>query len=260
MIIFMSKVLGESFRRWQGYMQFKSRGEAFVWFHRPLFILFGLLILLSAKLILLARYSLFACSAVNIFLWMCSFAFLYAGFIRKRNSYLCRFGKAAYKQAAMQFLLPYGAFWLSTTTMPLWVPGKRVFDLFPTAIPGVIFVVLGILLIRKTAFSLGIDRLIYVYSYYPQDAPLVKSKVFEFIRHPAYTAWLCLGLGFFFIRGSLSSLACFVLNFAAIIILIRHEERDIIGNFKEDYHAYQRNVPCIFSNKPLAFLRFLFSN
>ncbi len=81
---------------------------------------------------------------------------------------------------------------------------------------------------NKTVAAFGIDRLIYVYSYFPEAAPLVKSEICGFIRHPAYASWIYLGCGFFLIRGSLASLVCFLFNFLAIVFLSLKEEEEII--------------------------------
>jgi len=248
----------DGFKRWQGYMDFKSTKEAFLKFHLPLLVAFICIVSAAVASILLSRHSLLACLMISACLWLGCLLFLRLGFIGKRDGYIRQFGKAAYKIAAYRFLLPYGVFWLAAVTMPLWAPGERVLKLFPSSILSLAIIVATIFLMHKILIAFGMDRLIYLYTYFPQDATLVKLKIFEFIRHPAYAAWVYFGIGFFLIRGSFASLLCLVINFVAISIIIKAEEGDIIRDFKEDYRVYQGSVPCFFPKRPLAFVKFLF--
>ena len=246
------------FKRWQDYMQFKGPFEALFRFHLPLVAVFIFIVCLAFTFISLNKHALLACFGVNLCLWLAGFLFLRLGFIAKKDGYLRRFGRKAYKVAAFRYLLPYGVFWLSAVTMPLWVPGKRALELFPFSLLGLAVVITGLFLMHKILAVFGMDRLIYLYTYYPQEASLVKLKIFEFIRHPAYTAWIFFGAGFFLIRGSLTSLMCLAINFLAISLLVRAEEGDIIKDFQEDYRAYKNSVPCFFPRRPFAFFAFLF--
>jgi len=254
----MSNNTNEGFKRWLKYMQFKSAPEAFLRFHLPLVILLIAIISLSLAGVALGKKDILACLVLSICLWLACFSFLRIGFMGNRDKYLKRFGKIAYKIAAYKFMLPYGALWLSCVTMPLWIPGERILKLFPFSLLGLFFLAVAFFLLGKTQSAFGIDRLIFVYSYYPKEAALVKSKICEFIRHPAYTAWIYFGIGFFLIRGSLNSLVILSLNFLAISLLSRMEESDIIQDSKEDYLAYKSNVPCFLPKRPFAFLAFLF--
>lgn len=208
-------------------------------------------ITLSGQQFILATFIL------NLCLWLICFLLFRMGFLGKKEIYLKRFGKAAYRKAFFRFLLPYSIFWWGAASMPLWVPGERILRLIPFSILGAIFIALAGLFIIKTQVVFGMDYFAFTHFYFPQEAKLVTSKIFGFIRHPIYTAWIYLGIGFFLIRGSLTSLASAIVNITVICVLSEMEERDIIKYFKEDYRAYKNSVPPFFPKKPVAFLKFL---
>jgi protein-S-isoprenylcysteine O-methyltransferase Ste14 len=247
----------QGFKRWLEYMQFKSSSEAFLKFHLPLVLLFVSVISCSLIGIAFSKKDLLASFVLSICLWLIGLSLLRLGFMGNRDKYLKRFGRLAYKIAAYKFMLPYGALWLSCVTMPLWIPGERVLKVVPFSLFGIFFIAVALFLLAKTKAASGIDRLIFVYSYYPDDAALVKSKIYEFIRHPAYAAWIYFGIGFFLIRGSLNSLVILGMNFLAISLLAWMEEADIIHDSKEDYRLYKNNVPSFLPKRPFAFFSFL---
>ncbi|MDD5236728.1 MAG: methyltransferase [Candidatus Omnitrophica bacterium] len=254
----MSEDKQAAFRRWQDSMQFKSSPEALFKYHLPVLAVFISIVCSACIVIFANKQSVLSCVVVDVCLWLASFLFLRLGFVGKRDDYLKQHGRAAYRVAAFKFLLPYGALWLAAVTMPLWAPGERAIRLFPFSIIGLVVLVAGFFLMRKILNVFGIDRLIYLYTYFPEDATIVKLEIFEFIRHPAYAAWIYFGAAFFLIRGSWASLLCLAINFIAIYIVARAEEGDIIKDFKGDYYAYQNSVPCFFPKRPLAFVKFIF--
>jgi len=248
----------DGFQRWAEYMQFKNLTEAFFKFELPITIISILVMFLFSALIILSKQLILTTLVISVCLWLVCFLLARFGFIGKREEYLKRFGKAAYRVAALRFLLPYAALWWSAASMPLWVPGERILKIIPFSILGAIFLVVLLLLTLKIQAVFGMDRLSFAYSYFPQEARLIKSQIFEFIRHPVYTGWIYFGIGFFLIRGSLTSLASLAVNIIAISILAGQEEKDIARYFKEDYLAYKNNVPRFFPKRPVAFLKFLF--
>ena len=253
----MSKSGGDDFKRWADYMQFKSLTEACLKFELPITIISILVMFFSSVLVILSKQFILTALVIIVCLWSACFLLAKLGFIGKREKYLKQFGKAAYRVAAFRFLLPYAALWWSAASMPLWVPGERILRVIPFSIFGAIFLVVLLLLTLKIQAVFGMDRLSFAYSYFPQEARLVKSQIFEFVRHPVYTGWIYFGIGFFLIRGSLTSLVSVIVNIIAITILAREEEKDIMKYFKEDYLAYKNRVPRFFSKRPIAFLKFL---
>ena len=245
------------FRQWAGYMQFKNLIEACFRFELPIAIIGALIMFSGSVLVILSKHFVLTAIAINACLWLACFLLAKLGFIGKREEYLKRFGKSAYRVAALRFLLPYAALWWGAASMPLWVPGQRLLKVIPFSIFGAVVILVVCLLLFKIEAVFGMDRLSFAYSYFPQESRLVKSQVFEFIRHPVYTAWLYFGIGVFFIRGSMTSLVSIVINIIAISILANEEEKDIMKYFKEDYLAYTKKVPRFFSKRPIAFLKFL---
>ena len=74
---------------------------------------------------------------------------------------------------------------------------------------------------------------------------LVVDGIRRRVRHPIYLGHLCELLGWSIGTGLV---ACWVLTIFALItgaIMIRHEERELVGRFGDSYREYQQRVPAI---------------
>ncbi|MDD5044446.1 MAG: isoprenylcysteine carboxylmethyltransferase family protein [Candidatus Omnitrophica bacterium] len=248
----------DGFQRWAEYMQFKSLAEACFRFELPITIISTSVMFGFSALVILSKRLVLTTVILSTFLWAVCFLLAKLGFIGQREKYLKQFGKAAYRVAALRFLLPYAAFWWSAASMPLWVPGERILSIIPFSILGAFMLAVLLFLTLKIQAVFGMDRLSFAYSYFPQEARLVKSQIFEFLRHPVYAGWIYFGIGFFLIRGTFTSLASLTVNIIAISLLAGQEEKDITKYFKDDYVAYKKLVPRFIPKRPVAFLKFLF--
>jgi len=84
---------------------------------------------------------------------------------------------------------------------------------------------------------------------------LVIGGIRECVRHPIYLGHLCELIGWSIGTGLL---ACWVLTAFAIItgvIMIRHEERELVTRFGDSYREYQQRVPAIIPRWSASFAR-----
>ncbi len=73
-----------------------------------------------------------------------------------------------------------------------------------------------------------------------RDPPeVIRTGVFEYVRHPMYLGSILLYLGLLVITLSLASLGLFVLIVAFYEYIARFEEKLLIAHFGEDYNNYK---------------------
>ncbi len=75
------------------------------------------------------------------------------------------------------------------------------------------------------------------------QARLIDSGVYSWVRHPMYLGILMSCLGFFFASPSLLSLGVWLVFFVLYDKMATYEEKDLIRILGEDYIAYQKRVP-----------------
>jgi protein-S-isoprenylcysteine O-methyltransferase Ste14 len=71
---------------------------------------------------------------------------------------------------------------------------------------------------------------------------LVINGPYKFIRHPMYTAALCIALGLAFLIQSAACFATFCVYLLLIILLIPKEEESLVRAYGEPYKQYQQKV------------------
>ncbi len=71
---------------------------------------------------------------------------------------------------------------------------------------------------------------------------MVIAGPYRFVRHPMYTAALCISFGLACLIQSLAFLAVFCIYVLLIILLIRVEEAGLRRSYSEQYAAYQQKV------------------
>lgn len=98
------------------------------------------------------------------------------------------------------------------------------------------FVLMGWALISlRTNYQLGGSR--------PRVTDrLVTSGPYAFIRHPMYTAALCIAFGLACLIGSLGCSAAFVIYLLLILRLLPFEEERLLHAYGDHYATYQQNV------------------
>lgn len=72
---------------------------------------------------------------------------------------------------------------------------------------------------------------------------LATTGLYAYVRHPQYVGFILVMLGFLLQWPTILTLVMFPVLVIMYVVLARHEERDSIAEFGDEYHAYARNVP-----------------
>jgi protein-S-isoprenylcysteine O-methyltransferase Ste14 len=124
----------------------------------------------------------------------------------------------------------------------------------------IILLLTGLLMAIRAVQIFGIDYMVVLYLYFPEESKIQENEIYSVLRHPTYAGALLIGLGgTFFVFTPLSFLT-FALFLVAFYIHIQFvEERELIQRFGSSYSDYRKRVPAFFIKpKKLAeFIRFL---
>jgi protein-S-isoprenylcysteine O-methyltransferase Ste14 len=71
---------------------------------------------------------------------------------------------------------------------------------------------------------------------------LVKSGIYGYIRHPLYCSLLLLGTGIMFKQLQYIQVLLGVINFVAVFITAKIEEKEMIVKFGDHYHEYMKET------------------
>lgn len=113
---------------------------------------------------------------------------------------------------------------------------------------GSFFVLLGLLTMRRAILTFGIDYMIVIYLYFPDESEIQRREIYSIIRHPTYFAGVLLGLSAMLFRMSIYAIVFFVLFYAAWKAQISVEEKELVERFGEGYADYMKKVPELYIN------------
>lgn len=199
------------------------------------------------------------CGAVVTQLAFLSWAggWMYAGFWRHRALYRQRYGTLAYQRLASRFLLPALIGGGPIVYFPGLVAGEA---LLPAALAyagaGYLLVTTCLIEVRGKEVFWNLDLRTFVYTVFPEHAPMFKTGIFEWLRHPIYSAFIRWVFALALLRNNTSAIACAALGSAGVWCLARLEEDDLQRR-DPDYRDYRRRVSAFFVAPPVGFWRFL---
>jgi protein-S-isoprenylcysteine O-methyltransferase Ste14 len=126
----------------------------------------------------------------------------------------------------------------------------------------VVVLITGMLLVRSAVFTFGIDYMMVVYLYFPEESEIQDHEIYSVVRHPTYLAGVLMGAAGFFFRLSVYSFILFFVVYLVFRLQIVREERELIERFGDGYREYMRQVPalCFNPRKIRSFLRFIRPN
>jgi protein-S-isoprenylcysteine O-methyltransferase Ste14 len=108
-----------------------------------------------------------------------------------------------------------------------------------------IILILGILVVRSSFLTFGIDYMTVVYLYFPEESELQEHEIYSVARHPTYMGALLLGAAGMLFRLSVYSILMFVIFYILFRVQIRREEIELIDRFGEGYREYRERVPAL---------------
>ncbi len=184
-------------------------------------------------------------------------AFMLGGFWRLRPVYRERYAERAYQKLFFRFLLPAVTGGIAALFFPIFVSGERLLPR-PLAWGIAAYLLLTAQLLERRGPEIfwSWDIRAFVYSVIPERAQVLTSGVFRFVRHPVYSAMVRWALALGLVRNNPASVACGAMVVAGLWAWSRVEERDLERS-SPDYALYRRDVPALFSTRPLAFWRYL---
>ena len=168
-------------------------------------------------------------------------------FIRYRKGFKARFGNLAYNRAASMLAFPGVAIIAAVLARIRYLPGPEIprfrgFIVLPGL--GYVLIALGVLLFMRTLQTFGIDNLIMLYVYFPEESQLVNHRIYNILRHPAYASAQYIALGLALINGNWFAIACVLLFALGLWVWVRLvEEKELIERFGPAYDEYRQRVP-----------------
>ena len=119
-------------------------------------------------------------------------------------------------------------------------------------------IALAMLAIRSSLITFGIDYMMVVYLFFPEESEFQENEIYSIIRHPTYFSGILLAFGGFLLRMSFYSFAFVMIAYFVFRIHLYFEEGELIERFGDSYRQYMKNVGglCVKPKDARAFLRF----
>ena len=119
-------------------------------------------------------------------------------------------------------------------------------DVWLRIILGGFFLLTGMAIVRSAVLTFGIDYMMVLYLYFPEESEVKEHDIYSVVRHPTYMAGVIMaGAGMFF-RCSLYSIVFFLIVYLVFKIHLRKEEGELIERFGEGYQQYSERVPALY--------------
>ncbi len=171
-------------------------------------------------------------------------------FIHLKGNFIARFGSSSYSKAASWFGYPGVAIIAVVVARIGTIPGPEIprfglFILLP--ILGWVLIVIGGILSLRAVLTFGLDYLVMLYVYFPEESQLVNHKIYNILRHPAYAGLRCMAIGLALLNGNWYAYVCaliFALGLWAWVHWV--EEKELIDRFGPSYIDYRQHVPAFF--------------
>ncbi|UCC19294.1 MAG: isoprenylcysteine carboxylmethyltransferase family protein [Promethearchaeota archaeon] len=189
-------------------------------------------------------------------------------FWRNRDNYLKKYGELAYQKAfkfvitgvpmvitvvihsffPSDFIIPYPnsqnlCWYLGTPILDI-IFGFSIVMLYIRTALCIVFVGLGMAVVRRAIMIFGIDYMGLVYIYYPEESTLQDHEIYSILRHPTYHTLILFSIGSMFLRFTIYSLIYFLIFIIGINLHLKFvEEKELIQRFGDQYIKYKKNVP-----------------
>jgi protein-S-isoprenylcysteine O-methyltransferase Ste14 len=106
-------------------------------------------------------------------------------------------------------------------------------------------VILGLLVIRSAILTFGIDYMMVVYLYFPEESEVQNHEIYSVVRHPTYMGGVILAVAAMIFRCSVYSILLGIIGFLIFRVHLFREEAELLDRFGEGYGDYMKNVPAL---------------
>jgi protein-S-isoprenylcysteine O-methyltransferase Ste14 len=164
----------------------------------------------------------------------------------RRRFWRERLGNNSYR-FCFWFLFSPGLFFcfMPASFHPIYVPGDAIAGHEYMFAVGILFTAIGALTALRIYTAFGLDRFLYLYTFFPEEGSMADDKIFNYIRHPQYASFLYLGIGFSLMNGTWQSIVLPLPNVLFAFFRIIPEERDLVNRFGDSYREYMKRVPAL---------------
>jgi len=149
-----------------------------------------------------------------------------------------------------------------STAIDVLIFGNIPFIFIARVVVSLFILMLGFLTVYRAITVFGIDYMMLVYLYYPEESEIQESEIYSVLRHPTYHTLLLFYTSIFFLRFSFYSIAYLLIFLVGIKAHLKFvEEKELIQRFGEGYKNYRKEVPALHVRfRDLRkYFRFLFS-
>ncbi|HEY69208.1 MAG TPA: hypothetical protein G4O08_01350 [Anaerolineae bacterium] len=177
------------------------------------------------------------------------------------DHYRDRYGSMAYRHYFYHLMLPYLVTWYACFFHPLFIAGPALLPAWLAMGLAVFFLLMFILTnihIERAGFHMvthGMD----VFTVFTDEATLVYSKIYGFVRHPLYLSLTCGCIGLALLRNNGIALLASLLQLIPALAAGAWEDRELIARVGEEHRANIRRTAALFPYRRLwAFLKLMF--
>ncbi|MFX1389122.1 MAG: methyltransferase family protein [Promethearchaeota archaeon] len=128
-----------------------------------------------------------------------------------------------------------------------YIPTSVDVFLFIRMIIGIGCFIIGVSIMIRSVFTFGIDYMMVLYLYFPEESEIQNHKIYSILRHPAYAAAIVISLGGMILQLNLYSISFFILIYLTFYFHIHYvEEKELIERFGPSYMDYKKKVRAFF--------------
>lgn len=132
----------------------------------------------------------------------------------------------------------------SRSLLPMLGVTPEIDIMIRLVLSGITFVV-GLLVVRSSVLTFGIDYMTVVYLYFPEESEVQDHEIYSVVRHPVYMGGVLLGAAAMIFRFSVYSILLFVIAYLIFEVQIRREEGELIERFGDGYAEHKEKVPAL---------------
>jgi protein-S-isoprenylcysteine O-methyltransferase Ste14 len=116
-------------------------------------------------------------------------------------------------------------------------------DIMLRVVFAALFFILGALTVRGALFTFGLDYMVVVYLFFPEESEIQEHEIYSVVRHPTYFGAVVMGFAGLILGFSVYSILIFFIIYSAFRFQARREEKELVERFGDSYQEYMKKVP-----------------